>query len=804
MNNLINRARNQGERDDVTVFWYLIRRLGASTSVSRGQEEVARRIVEDRARRAGYVGKEAEKYIDKKLEGIVNTLPKWNQKKATPNDADVEVLLSLGKDNQLPREEWAEKLCHFFEKPVELVNKVYGAIDQPKVLTNLPKRLAPTKFVGREAEIEKLLAFLSPASTPPLIWVDGIAGVGKTELVLEVAYRCKDAVMYKNTNPDIPQFQAIIFVSAKQEQLGSGGVESIPIKEQQRTLHQICLEVGKTLNRPNIRTASTEQQSLERTREALAAYPTLLIIDNLETIDRDNIKTIFDFVFKLPRNVRVIATSRAFAIYSPITLPSLPEKESLDLISLLSGNSWDYDQQMAVYKKIGGVPAALIYAAAQMLNPFTDGGKQRSLDDVVNDFIVGDVSRFYFGELAKSLAGDPALDLLLAVSIFPKRPHQDAVIYVADLDSDFVAAKDGLTKLHNQNLITGRDHRYDMLPLTREYALAELSNHPEFKSRAYDRWVHWYLDFVDRYGGFAQGRDSNNFDQIEEEWPNLLEVFRWCDIQNKYDYLKRFWASELGGFNGVDEFADQYGYWADKLHWLRKLIPLAEAHQDWAFAAFAECSRAWTLNRLGGENLEESEHLLMHALSLRSLLEIRLLCNVLKTLGDLYVLQGKTTQALQVLEEAETHATTSTLPERECARLLCSIYYYQGECYLAAQQKDLAKAKYESILELSKRHMLVRRQMVSQIKLADIATDQSHTAEAEPMLSNSLSIAEQNRDSRRVAMARYVLAKLRHKQGLTIETCTEAKKALALFEDLGMQYESAQIRSDMQLWECGN
>ncbi|WP_257236463.1 hypothetical protein [Nostoc sp. 'Peltigera malacea cyanobiont' DB3992] len=72
-----------------------------------------------------------------------------------------------------------------------------------------------TEFIGREADMKKLLERLSPEHGAHMITVHGIGGVGKTALVLAAAYLCLEAS--NESSSDAPKFDAIIFTSAKQQ-----------------------------------------------------------------------------------------------------------------------------------------------------------------------------------------------------------------------------------------------------------------------------------------------------------------------------------------------------------------------------------------------------------------------------------------------------------------------------------------------------------------------------------------------------------------------------------------------------------
>src|SRR5215216_3551991 len=68
---------------------------------------------------------------------------------------------------------------------------------------NLPD--APTAFAGRHAEIERCLEALAPDERGWGVAIDGMGGIGKTALAIEVARQARAAQL----------FDAYLFVSAK-------------------------------------------------------------------------------------------------------------------------------------------------------------------------------------------------------------------------------------------------------------------------------------------------------------------------------------------------------------------------------------------------------------------------------------------------------------------------------------------------------------------------------------------------------------------------------------------------------------
>src|SRR5437762_337776 len=294
---------------------------------------------------------ETMNYIGGQTRRSSDMIYRWQQGRLLPSAEIVEVLAHIGYSEADLSREWCEELLHETHYPnvTNLLNKLWG----PKDIRDIPYRLAHlehTRLIGRQNEIKQLQELLSPRKAAYLITVDGIGGVGKTALALDIAYQIWRASTGEIVMSHLPTFDAIIFVSAKQQYLTAQGL--LWSTQVHSTLRQIFQEVTLTLGRDDIRlTPLREQRDL--VREALGRQRTLLIVDNLETMEDK--QEILSFLYELPPTVKVVVTTRERAMFAPIRLEQLAEEAAQELIEQQSAEkqvNLDEEEAQSLYQRI--------------------------------------------------------------------------------------------------------------------------------------------------------------------------------------------------------------------------------------------------------------------------------------------------------------------------------------------------------------------------------------------------------------------------------------------------------------------
>lgn len=656
------------------------------------------------------------------------------------------------------------------------------------VLHNLP---APscTTFIGRKEEIFRLLELLSPRYAAHLISIDGIGGVGKTSLVVETAYRCLRASYSNEACPDVPTFDAIIFTSAKEFYLTPFGfLKSLAPR---RTLSDIFRQIARILDDLDLTGASFEEQ-LDLIKESLSCRRTLLIVDNLETVE--NQQDVLAFLYELPPTVKAVITTRNQIVFVPVRLTSLSEQDAVDLIeheAQEKGVTLSQEDSQTLYKGTGGVPVAISYAVGQLANGFLFQDVWERVSQPT-----GDIARFCFESSVKPLLGQPAHKLLMALALFPMPALQHALVQVAVSDADPNIIKSDLARLRGLSLVRQEENRYSMLPLTREYALAELTAHPDFEREARERWISWYVSFSEKYGGQDGKEWQGQFEGLEEEWQNLQAAIEYCMAEGRYADFLTIWRNIEAYTYIMGSRKSRLGYWDDRLTWTAWLIQAAEQRGDWSVAAEMMVDCGWTLTSMGKPNqLEAGSELFERAWSLRHYQDLFFQLRLARNIAVLDIQQQRFNEAQAWLDQTMELLKHAQLDEREQLRQLTQIRYYQGEVFFKTGEYEPAKILFQEALESARATDWKRAIFCTQNWLADIALKQGALDEAQQLLTEGLHIAEANKDKCRLAFCQRSLSDLAKARGNVTEARRWATEALDNFANLGMVPEAEETQS---------
>ena len=289
------------------------------------------------------------------------------------------------------------------------------------VIHNLPQP-AYSEFVGRESELQTITAILRPYpdSQIAVVTIDGIGGIGKSALASEV---CHDYLRNCAELPVAERFDAIVWSSAKRTILTGDGI--IQRDQSLNTLDDIYKGILAVLGGD---THAGESPKATVTR-VLTQKRTLLVIDNLETVDDESVLA---FLHELPAPTKAIVTTRhRIDVAYPVRLEGLRWEEAQDLIEHECREKSVHlttDQARQLHDRTGGVPLAIVWSVALI-------GLGHDVLNVLNKLgdASDDISRFCFDESVQRIRGKSPHKLLMATAYLAQEATRANLGYVTDL-----------------------------------------------------------------------------------------------------------------------------------------------------------------------------------------------------------------------------------------------------------------------------------------------------------------------------------------------------------------------------------
>ncbi|MFQ5610642.1 MAG: tetratricopeptide repeat protein [Anaerolineae bacterium] len=627
------------------------------------------------------------------------------------------------------------------------------------------------KFVGREREIRELVQLLRPhpASRYPVISIDGVAGVGKTTLALEVAYYY---LQLWTQLPPAERFEAIVWTSAKESVLTGHGIIARP--RGLRTLADIFTTISITLEEEEIIHARPEEQ-LDLVQRILTRYRTLLIVDNLETVDDDQV---LSFIREVPDPTKVLVTTRSrIDVSFPVRLGGLPKADALVLVEQQCNDRQvrlKLPEMELIYQHTSGIPLAIVWSAAQLAFGYSLEGIVTQLQEPYND-----VARFCFENTVIMLQNSDAFTLLLALALFEDGAHRDYVGIVAGLEEDIIRRDEGLITLEKLSLTTHHDGRFIMLPLTRQYCLSHLRRNETLEATLRRNW----LELIKHIVLEANLEGQTAYDKLYEERSNILAAIEWC-WANIADHMDDF----VFLVNRFTNFLWTRGFWAEN----RSLLQRARAVSREVDALDEEAeftSRLAYLLNLTGE-VEEAKRVGQQAVAMyKALGDPHKHAAALSILGHVYTQQNQLDLAEDALRTGLEVLGDLYNPEVK-ARLIRNLAWI----YKLQENYEAARAHFAEACQLLEQLTPVNDQLSYTYRMFGMtAMAEGNFDEARRQLEKSLRLARRLNMRIDVARGLHQLAYLENLTGNPLEACELAHQAAYEYRQLGKQQELEEI-----------
>jgi len=681
------------------------------------------------------------------------------------------------------------QIAEYRQKIAELEGRLRPVVAQQKGLPrhNLPPR-DYERFVGRQKELAEVRRLVGPNSRAFVVTIDGIGGIGKSSLALETAYTFLDQ---NETLSVAERFEAIVWVSAKRTYLDASGIRER--RQVFRTLEDVFATISRVLDYPAITRARAEEQRAI-VDQVLREQRTLLILDNLETVDDEDL---MDFLNELPEPTKALVTTRhRIDVARPVRLTGMAHHDALDLIAQEATRkdvTLSPGAQEDLWQRTGGVPLAIVWSIGLM-------GLGGSVESVLRRLGSGqsDIARFCFEESVAQIRGRDAHKLLLALSLFAVDASREAIGIVAGLGDDVFSSDTGLAELLRLSLVNKEGDRFSLLPLTRSFVQSEAAVVAEWMEESWNRWRQYYYHMAAEVQTATNWREQ---DRIERELPNILSLInqamlrlRCEELENKEIVLD---AQEVPAarallqfINAVDRTYRMRGYWNECEEMWRTAIYLARLLND-TVTVGDRCYDLGNISYYRGDMATAEQMVLAARVEWeRGGNQRRIYEHAQRLLGKIALERGQVGEAESLLNEAlvqyQRIGGVNGLPN-----LLSSL----GD--LAQQRGHLmeAAAWYQRAIEAAEQQNDVPNIAANAIYLGMAKFTAGDPVAARACYDQGLRLAEECRRTDLIARALLSLAELESVEDRQNIPIDYARKALDQFRRLGMKREQAEAEA---------
>jgi hypothetical protein len=745
--------------------------------------------------------------INEYLYKVLNDLP------------DCTISFVLSKDSSLLNC-LKDKTCqHLFQASISHPMPIDPGEGLPKTI--LPRKLE--RFIGRSWEQTELKEMMSLKNTNSQIFVVGESGVGKTELVTNVAH----SFCTRNS-----EYNVILFLTAKQGPLlpSQHDISVQPIQPIS-TFEELCFKIAQTggLELPRAEPRNQERELkfyLENSN-----YTYLFIIDNYETIERSQRDKIWNFFRGLSsNNVKSVFTSRSDD-RPDLPIPPLLEEDARELAReqklrlhiMANADSFinlTEEDISTIIEQCEYLPLAIKWFFYFLNNGYSIKevierlSFRRSLSEEDNKH---DLLGYMFDDIMKDMCEkDPmSYKLLQILSLFQKEIDIEHLRLIAGIsiseNGDF---EDALNSLVAHSFCICESEKYRLKTLAKLYGKDLLARESKLELKYQNAWINYFLDLISKNGGDDWGYYRDIYNKLDSVWENVCELFVFLanswknENSERYVHSKTLWLK-------LQRFTYLYGYWKKREEWTTALIAEAESQHDSFFHAKLLAARGWLyLLREGDENLSQGMIDFQTALFVvkkisstgtddPQFIEVSIIIRL--NSAACKIRQKFFNDAMRELlefkrlwrESVKKQFQTGIIDEsnRDWSRHYIRYMLYRGEYFYRCDRFFLAKRHYLRVEKFCKTINWIRFRAKAMERMAYIEMKLGEHAEACERLKTWLKESQKNNDKRRVAFFYRTFALLHVALNDQCTAIKFAEKAKDLFEKLTMNKRVEDMES---------
>lgn len=601
--------------------------------------------------------------------------------------------------------------------------------------------------------VERLRSELVPLKNQ-LVALWGAGGVGKTALAAEAVRSISES-----------SGQRLVWITA----------DARPNFAFSTLLDEIAEQLGRSDLRPL--GLGPKEEAL---RPVIASAPTLIALDNLETISPEEEMLCKNFLARRAQCPALITTRERIDDAYLIPLAAMSADEAAELLKRLINQSPDPEIYVLVdhdriLRTAEYNPLIIQWIVAQI-------DLAQNPEEVLRDLAQGEgdaAERVFDRSFNLKQLDNGGRAVLLALSLFVPSAGRKALAEVAGInkEKDRKRFRDAIRTLSSLWLLrtAAAGERLAVEGLTRQLTEAHLIRDPRskvFRER-----------FVARFLRFAEGharQTTEDYDALEFEKDNL---FRTIDIaygMNDWGSVMRLVTTVVGGADG-DGMLVVRGYWEEKIRYgIQALEAAKAASSQFHIGAFAH--ELGSIFSARGDYYLAREHYECAAGIARLSENKQGLAATLHSLGMVAADQGDIGEARRLYDES-LQINMERGDELGIART------FHHLAILSHSQGDLSEAGrlYNQSLEIEKRLDDQVGMAGTLHQLATLAKDQGEMDEARRLYNESLEIERGRGDQGGIAASLHQLAIVTQLQGELDEARQLYKDGLEIQKKLGNQ-----------------